>query len=72
MIVRQSVNILAALQLYGFCVLAGGIYRAEKHTGANPTLLTRSLRSPVTGITVFSDKRQPKCKFVFLSAGCHL
>lgn len=39
-----------------------GVYRAEKHTGANMVVMVEGILKRPMGITVFSPRRQ-KCKF---------
>lgn len=39
-----------------------GVYRAEKHTGANMAVMSEGITNRPMGINVYSDKRQ-KCKF---------
>ena len=43
-----------------FFSIAGGVYRAEKHTGANLKMLVQGLSTRPMGIIAFSSSRQ-KC-----------
>ena len=40
----------------------GGIYRAEKHTGANQRVMVRGLPKRPMDLHVFTEDRQEQCK----------
>lgn len=46
-------------------VFIDGVYRAEKHTGANMIVLTEGITNRPMGINVFTMGRQ-KCKLLIL------
>ena len=39
----------------------GGIYRAEKYTGANQIAMVKDLDSRPYGLTIFTESKQKKC-----------
>ena len=44
--------------------ISGGIFRAEKHTGANQQIMTRGLPKRPMDIHVYAGGRQEQCELV--------